>query len=87
MDRRFREIDSELTAVEQSAIDPDHVTATLAEFTQLWDVLYPQEKTRIVHLLVERVVYGGEQGGVQLVFHPDGPGRHAPETRTPCLPN
>ena len=57
-----------MAAVEQSAIDPEHVAATLAEFTELWDVLYPQEKTRIVHLLVERVVYDGDQGGIQLIF-------------------
>jgi hypothetical protein len=70
MDRRLGEIDGALAAVERSTIDPGHVAATLAEFTQLWDVLYPQEKTRIVHLLVERVVYSSQHGGIQLVFQP-----------------
>ena len=53
----------------ESTIDPAHVAATPAEFTELWDVRYPLEKTRIVRLLVKRVVYNGEPGGVQLVFH------------------
>jgi site-specific DNA recombinase len=74
IDRRLGEIDGEVHAVEQSSIDPEHVAATLAEFTELWDVLYPQEKTRIVHLLVERVIYGGDHGSIQLVFHTDGLG-------------
>ena len=40
----------------------------LARFDLLWDVLCPQEKTRIVHVLVERVVYGGDEGGVESSF-------------------
>ena len=40
----------------------------LARFDLLWEALCPQEKTRIVHLLVERVVYSGDQDGVQVVF-------------------
>jgi len=87
IDRRLGEIDSELAAVEQSSIDSGHVAATLSEFNQLWDVLYPQEKTRIVHLLVERVVYSRDQDGIQLVFHPDGLGTLGTETRTACLSN
>jgi site-specific DNA recombinase len=68
IDRRLGEIDGEIAAVEQSTVDRGHVGATLAEFGEIWDVLCPQEKTRIVHLLVERVAYEGDQGGVQLVF-------------------
>jgi hypothetical protein len=50
------------------AIDPEHVATALAEFGDLWDVLYPQGKTWIVHLLAERVVYGSDQAGIRLVF-------------------
>jgi len=67
MDQRLGEIDSELAAVGQSTIDPNHVATTLAEFNELWDVLYPQEKTRIVHLLVERVTYMGD-ANMRIVF-------------------
>jgi hypothetical protein len=69
IDRRLGKINSELDAIEHSTIDPEHVAAARTEFSQLWDVLYPQEKTRIVHLLVERVVYKSNQGGSQFVFH------------------
>lgn len=41
----------------QSTIDPSHVSATLAEFSEFWDALYPQEKTQIVHRLVEGVIH------------------------------
>jgi len=43
----------------------------LSRFDLLWDVLYPQERTRIVHLLIERVVYSGDQG-IRLVFPQQG---------------
>jgi hypothetical protein len=59
-DRRLGEIDREIAAVEQSSVDPGHVAAALAEFNQLLDVLYPQEKTRIAHLLIESVTYMGD---------------------------
>jgi hypothetical protein len=63
-----------LAAIQRSTIDPDHVAATLAEFSELWDVLYPQEKTLLVHLLVGRVVYDGDGDGdgVRVVFRPPG---------------
>ena len=61
-----------MTAVGHSVIDPGHVAATLAEFGELWDVLYSQEKTRIVHLPVERVVYGGDGDGIRVIFRPPG---------------
>jgi site-specific DNA recombinase len=79
IDRRLGEIDSELHSIAQSTIDPGHVAATLAEFTELWDVLYPQEKTRIVHLMVERVVYGGDDDGIQLIFRSQCPRALAPD--------
>ena len=67
IDRRLGEIDREVAAIEKSSIDPEHVAATLAEFTDLWDVLYLQERTRIVHLLVESVSFKGDTD-IQIVF-------------------
>ena len=71
-DRRLGEIDSETHIIEQSSIDPEHVSKTLAEFAGLWDVMWAAEKTRIVHLLVERVVYDGEDDSVQVVLRTQG---------------
>jgi hypothetical protein len=45
----------------------------LSRFDLLWDVLHPQEKTRIVHVMVERVVCSGDQGYVQIVFRESHP--------------
>ena len=79
MDRRLGETESGLRTIEQSTIDPDHVSATLIEFIEFWDVLYPQEKTRIVHLLVERVVCDSRHGGIRLVFRNQQPQDLAPD--------
>ena len=38
----------------------------------MWKTLSPREQVRVVRLLVQRVVYDGEQGTVSVTFHPAG---------------
>jgi len=44
----------------------------LERFDPVWDALNPQERVRIVRLLVERVSYDGESGTVAVTFRPTG---------------
>jgi site-specific DNA recombinase len=44
----------------------------LAQFDLLWQRLSPQEQTRVLHLLVERVDYDGREGVVSVTFRPTG---------------
>lgn len=37
-----------------------------------WETLPPQERVRLVRLLVERVAYDGEKETVAITFRPDG---------------
>lgn len=64
--QRLAEIDSELQPHGGQAVDRDHLAKTLAHFTQLWDVLYPQERVKLVHSLIESVVYNDEAGGIDI---------------------
>jgi hypothetical protein len=60
-------IDAELTNLKQVAVDLNDVVTALSEFDALWDVLVPAERSRLVHLLVERVV-GSADSDIQVVF-------------------
>lgn len=53
-------------------MDEKDLAAALSLFDPVWDVLYPREKERIIHLLVERVDYDGEQGTLAIAFRPAG---------------
>ena len=38
-------------------------------FDPIWDVFLDGERYRILHLLLERIVYDGEKGEIELQFH------------------
>src|SRR3954463_14107143 len=42
-------------AHEQMAVTEEQIRTALAEFSALWDELFPAEQSRIIQLLVERV--------------------------------
>ena len=66
---RLTEIDSELSALDQNCIDPDDVARTLAQFDELWDVLYPQERSRLVRSLISTITYEAT-GEVRIALNP-----------------
>ena len=48
------------------------VTRVLSLFDPVWEVLYPREQARIIHLLIERVEYDGANGTLAINFRPSG---------------
>jgi len=66
IDRHLAEIESELQAQGGQAVDRDHLAKTLSQFTQLWDVLYPRERVKLVQSLIEAVIYDDEAGGIDI---------------------
>ncbi len=62
---RLSEINRE--AQQGHGLDIEHLRATLTEFDALWDVMMPDERTRIVHGLVARVVCNPD-GEIQVMF-------------------
>jgi hypothetical protein len=48
-------------------------------FDPIWDVLLDRERYRILHLLLEHIVYDGEKGEIELQFHALGITRLATE--------
>ncbi len=72
IDQRPADIGSRIGAIKVSAIDPEDVSAALAEFEPVWEVLQPNERTRVAHLLIESAEYDSRSGGLTMVFRVGG---------------
>ena len=60
-----------LTALDSQSIDEDDLRTVLEEFA-LWDHLFPHERLRILHLLIETVACDAPAGDVEITFRPNG---------------
>jgi len=69
---RMVAIAGELAALGRRQIDSGDVTNALRQFTGITQVLTPAERERLVHLLVERVVYDGVKSSVSITFRSTG---------------
>lgn len=74
-ERRATEIHQERAAA--LVIDPEEVATALRDFAPIWEMLTPQEQTRVVALLIARVDYDGKTGTVVVTFNPTGGGMRA----------
>ena len=72
LDRRLREIETELQTIADSTVDPADLAQTLSLFEPIWDVLFPAEQARIIHLLVREIEFDGASGKFGIRFHPTG---------------
>ena len=64
------------------AVNARYLRAALREFDELWDALFPTEKNRALHLLIERVLVNVSEGDVAITFRPNGIRTLAEEART-----
>jgi len=70
IDQRLAEIREELASIEREKINKDDVAVALSSFMPIWDELYPAEKTRVVNLLIERVVYDARCSETHISLRP-----------------
>ena len=71
-ERRLTEIREESVRLRAGLVGEDEVATALGEFDPLWQSLSPREQARILHLLIERVDYNGEDETVSVTFRPSG---------------
>jgi site-specific DNA recombinase len=69
---RLQEIRTELAALKNTTVDEADLRKALGLFDPVWDALYPAERRRVLHLLIERVDYDAKEGRVALAFRPTG---------------
>ncbi len=72
LDERERALRREIAALEAAAIDPDDLRAALTAFDPLWARLSVAERTRVMHLLLERVTFDGRTNDVAITFRANG---------------
>jgi site-specific DNA recombinase len=69
---RVAGINGELLRLEGSVASEKEVERAFSLFTTIWDVLHPKEQSRIAHLALDRVDYGGQDGSISMSFNPSG---------------
>jgi len=69
---RIAAINGELMRLEGSVASEKEVERAFSLFGEIWDVLHPKEQSRITHLVLDRVDYGGQEGSISISFDPSG---------------
>jgi site-specific DNA recombinase len=80
LERRMAELRDELAVIESETVSPDEIERAIALFDPIWDLLFPRERSRVLHLLLESAVYDGMKGELELQFYPLGISRLAAES-------
>ena len=78
-ERRATTVREAIVAINRKLVDERDVAKLMGRFDPVWESLTPQEQTRAIQLLVERVDYNGHTGKLAITFHPTGIGRLADE--------
>jgi site-specific DNA recombinase len=71
-EQRMTEIGEHVLALSRELVDEREVARALTAFDPVWDTLSPNEQARVLHLLLERVEYDGQNGKVVLTLRPTG---------------
>ena len=71
-EKRIIAIREELAILESESVNGQELYAAVKSFDPVWESLSGREKSRLLHLLIERVGYDGEKESVSLTFRPSG---------------
>ena len=66
------EANRQIVALEERLVDEDELVGAFEVFEPMWDRMLPDERTRLIHLLVQGVEYDGEGGEIAITYHPGG---------------
>ena len=66
---RHSEIGEQLHGLENLVIEEADVLAALAKFDEVWKALSLRERSRVIHLVVERVTYDGRSSSLSITYH------------------
>jgi site-specific DNA recombinase len=72
LEQRMAELRDELAAAQRETVSAAQIQRAVALFDPIWDLLLVPERFRILHLLLESVVYDGSTGELELAFYPLG---------------
>jgi len=69
---RLDEVQHDLDAQRSHPGVEEELKTAVKAFTPIWNQLFPREKTRILHLLIETIVFNGPEQTVEIMFQPGG---------------
>ena len=72
LSRSIAEVKATLATLQDQNLDEDDLRSTLRRFDPVWNGLGYGERARLVELLIERVVFDGRTGEVDITFRPHG---------------
>lgn len=62
----------QIASLDRDAIDEGDFKEAISSFTPVWDQLFPEERSRLLHLLIEKIVYNAEDGELAITFRSGG---------------
>ena len=65
-------INEQMQKIKQRMLNPDELAGAVEAFDPMWDALPPSQKTKLVHLLVDRIEYDGQNESISITFHETG---------------
>jgi site-specific DNA recombinase len=65
-------LNERVVGLRRRMLNPDELAGAVEAFDPLWDRLSPTQRTKLVHLLVDRIDYDGKEEMVSITFHPTG---------------
>lgn len=66
LQERLDRVERELAQMDDARVEADWLEQTLAEFDAVWEVLTPENQTRLVRAIVDRVVVDEATGSVKM---------------------
>ena len=87
VEERVQELRQKIEKLTQELVSEDEVKEACSTFIPLWKGLTIKEKTRIIELLIEKVVFDGTRGTIAITFRPCGIKTLAAEMRNKACSN
>jgi len=70
--QRAVDLRAELAALKGQSIDVADLAAALASFDAIWEALFTAERSRVLHLLLDRIVYDAANEQLTITYRPRG---------------
>ncbi len=72
IEKEIGDVNRQIVEIEKRSVDKDELTGAMEAFEPMWHRLKADEKTRLVHLLVQCIEYDGANDEIAITYHPAG---------------
>ncbi len=72
LQKQITDLNRQIVELEHRMIDEDELTGALEAFDPMWERLRPDERARVMHLLIQCIEYDGANDEIAITYHPAG---------------